>query len=555
MIKFTCPNCGIQMHVPASVQGRPGLCFGCGMPLAVPASSAVTSQMSLSFVRGTEISGRYVIDKLLGKGGMGVVYLAQDKLVNEDVALKFLNPRMLRTQKGQALFINEAQIARRLRHEHIVAVHDVTSTDEGVMYLSMEFLKGQSLRSFLRTKREERKLVEVRLVVSLVSQILAALEYAHRTVIHRDIKPENAMLLPGEVVKVLDFGLAKVVEDEIDPHAVPGKKGRIVGTRAYASPEQLKHHTIDLRTDIYSVGLVFYELLTLRTPLDDPVNVPDVRNDVSPSMLEVLQRSLRMNKEERWPSAGEYRRNLMDAFEESYRANIAPEIITSESVEVSTKDMVFMEGGSFLMGNDDVRVEFPEHEVHVAPFFIDKHPVTVSEYERFLKDANWPEPKFWHGSSFDGPNQPVVGVTWADANAYAAWAGKSLPTEQQWEFSARGKQNRKYPWGNHQPDSVLSNFADSLGMPSTITMYEDGATPEGICDMAGNVYEWTLGYFARYGPETPDAQAKSAAPLKVVRGGCWQSPADDLRCAHRKGLFPESRLTIVGFRCVAGIQE
>ncbi len=479
------------------------------------------------------------------------MYRAHDALIDEELALKFMHPRALRTRRGQELFIKEAQIARRLRHENIVSVHDVSTTPDGVLYLSMELLKGTSLRAYLKKHRQHRRLLEVRLIIDVTLHILKALEYAHDMVVHRDLKPENVMLLPGERVKVLDFGLALAIEEE-QVERKPGerKPRRVVGTAAYASPEQYKHQTIDLRSDLYSVGLVLREMLTLRTPVDEQVSIMEARQDVAPSVIEVLDKAIRREKDRRWQSAREFRKALEYAYQASYSHLESARFTTSDGKEVSTDNMVYMPGGNFLMGSNDVREEAPEFETFVEPFYIDEYPVTVEEYEEFLTATGHQETKYWRDPEFDGPRQPVSGVTLDDALAYAAWAGKQLPTETQWEFSARGRQNRRYPWGSLEPDTTRSNFADYLGMPSIVTMHETGVTPEGVHDMAGNVHEWTLGAYVPYDPKNGGEVTASKEPRRVVRGGSWHSQAAELRTTARKGLFRESQLTTVGFRCV-----
>jgi formylglycine-generating enzyme required for sulfatase activity/tRNA A-37 threonylcarbamoyl transferase component Bud32 len=526
----------------------------------VPDLSNLQQGLDLTFAAGDRIGHRYIIQEDIGKGGMGVVYRAHDTLIDEEVALKFMRPQLLRTQKGQMVFIQEAQIARRLRHDNIVAVHDISWTNEGILYLSMEFLRGQSLRTLLRKHRQERKLIDVRFAVHVISQILEALDYAHRMVVHRDMKPENTIILPGEQVKVLDFGLAKVIDEDVSyPHDGAGKEGsRVTGTFAYASPEQKKHLPVDLRADIYSVGLVFHELLTLRTPIDTPVTVSQVRNDVSPSLLDVLKQAVHPEREGRWPSAREFQLALKRAFEQSYHHITSQVPDVPDGTVASTEDTALLEGGHFLVGCDDVKEESPEFEAQVDPFFMDKYPVTVKQYAAFLKAAGHPEPAFWGDPRYSGPNQPVIGVSWEDANAYAAWAGKKLPTEIQWEFAARGKENRVYPWGNLEPDTTKCNFGDYLSMPSNVTMHDEGKTPDGIFDLAGNVYEWTSNPFlpydrifaARSQVELGNERRSPQTPLRAVRGGCWDSKPAELRCTHRRGMFPETRLASLGFRCV-----
>ncbi|MBX7257503.1 MAG: SUMF1/EgtB/PvdO family nonheme iron enzyme [Candidatus Hydrogenedentes bacterium] len=557
MITVICSSCGLKILVPPTVQGRAGVCFGCGAALVVPRAAQAADELSLAFEVGTRIADRYAIESPLGKGGMGVVYSAWDSLMNERVALKFLNPLLLQTQKGIQLFIHEAQIARRLRHENIVAVHDVAATPEGIMYLSMEFLAGRSLRSVLRHFRSVRRFMDVRLAVDLTAQILNALDYAHRTVIHRDMKPENVMLQPGERVKVLDFGLAKVLDEERhegsgeDKHKQKDKATRVVGTEAYAAPEQLRAGLpIDLRADLYAVGVIFKELLTLRTPLDDPIEVQQARDDVAPSLLEILNKAIKEAPEDRWQSAGDFRRSLLQAYVESYRRTPLAAAASETGRQASTEGMLLMEGGSFLMGNNAVPDEAPQFEAYVEPFYIDVHPVTVGQYREFLEATGHPKPKLWGQRDYGGDDQPVVGVSWDDATAYAQWAGKLLPSEAQWEFVARGKENRRYPWGNNEADSNRANYGDHLNMPSIVGMHEDGATPDGIQDMGGNVYEWTSDWFLPYDPAKREAAAQSGPPKRAVRGGAWNSPVQELRCSARKGLFPETRLPTVGFRCV-----
>ena len=142
--------------VPPAVQGRQSTCFACGGPVRVPvAADQAERPEAVDFEPRTRIADRYIIDTKIGKGGMGVVYHAHDALIDEEVALKFMHPRALKTQRGQQLFIKEAQIARRLRHDNIVSVHDVSTTPDGVLYLSMELLKGTSLRAYLRKHRQE----------------------------------------------------------------------------------------------------------------------------------------------------------------------------------------------------------------------------------------------------------------------------------------------------------------------------------------------------------------------------------------------------------------
>jgi len=538
MITVTCPHCQTRILVPATVQGREGVCFGCGRPLQVPKAPEAAAS-TLQFEPGALISERYRLEEPIGKGGMGVVYRAHDTLVDEPVALKFLNPAKLRNQRSMALFIKEAQIARRLRHDNIVAVHDVSTTREGVPFLTMELVTGPSLRAYLRRRRAQRSLLPIRIAIEIALQILAALEYAHRFVIHRDLKPENVLLLTGERVKVLDFGLALALGEAPAPESAPA--GRVVGTIAYASPEQRLHKELDHRSDLYSLGLILRELLTLRTPAEEIIPVEKCRDDVPAAVRKVLHQALQQSPNDRWQTAAAFRAALQTAFDEAYQAQPAT-TPTGEGAAPNLDGMILLKGGSIVLGNGAATGADPDQATFIEDFYMDAYPVTVGQYREFIDATGHAYPALWGQPNYSGAMQPVIGITWHDATAYAHWAGKTLPTEAQWEYAARGKDARPYPWGHTEPDPTRANYGDNVSMPSIVSMHEDGATPEGIQELAGNVWEWTADPFDT-GPEP--------SPRKAIRGGCWQSPPAELRATYRKGAFPHEAQPTIGFRCVA----
>jgi len=533
-------------------------------PFKTPGKGAAANQPSsgggtqeVDYAKGDRVAGRYVIQESAGRGGMGTVYRAHDALINEDVALKFMRSSLLQTERARNLFLQEAQVARRLRHDKIIAVHDINFTPEGVLYISMEFLEGEPLRDVIRKYRMERRMPEIRYAVRIVDQMLAGLEYAHKYVIHRDIKPENVMVMSNERVKLLDFGLATAAV--FDPPAAPTDAQRatprkIVGTLEYSAPEQRMGQPMDLRADIYAVGLVFRELLTLRSPVEDPWHIEECRRDVAPAVLDVAYKALAADRDNRWQDARSFREALYNAYHSAYK-RVAVQAAQTSGRQGSTKDMVLFAGGSFLMGSNAAREEAPEEEVQVGPFWMDRAPVTVGQYAKYLKETGTTPPKFWGDTDFDGDDQPVVGVSWQEALAYANWAGKTLPTEAQWEFAARGQENRRYPWGNYPPDRNRCNFDGNLGLPTFTMMHEEGATPEGLLDMAGNVYEWTLDPYTPYQYFRRDPKAAEKAPKRAARGGSWESRAEELTCTYRMGFFPGTQLKTLGFRCVIPVQE
>jgi serine/threonine-protein kinase len=212
--------------------------------------------------------------------------------------------------------------------------------------------------------------------------------------------------------------------------------------------------------------------------------------------------------------------------------------------------MVFIRGNSFIMGTDDLRGDYqskPAHVVRVNDFFLDINEVTNEEYQRFVKEKNHPAPPHWKNGQYKpGTSKaPVVNVSWSDARAYAEWAGKRLPTEAEWEYSARGDTGLLYPWGNY-PSSVHANLKESgLKEPAAVGSYPDGVSWCGAKDLAGNVAEWIADDWNPY----PGSRIKSDPRLKIFRGGSFINSKDDLVITNRYFDSPTKKLHHVGFRC------
>ncbi len=213
------------------------------------------------------IAGRYVLEQLLGRGGMGTVYRARDLRGEEPLALKLIHPELLGDPDAGARFVREARIVARLRHPAIVTVRDFGTFGDRGAYLAMELVAGPDLRHVLVSEGR----LEARRALSILATVCGAVEAAHREqVLHGDLKPEN-ILLPGEGVeaKVLDFGFARVFGDRVPaangPTSAAGA-GAVVGTPAYMAPEQLRGGTVDTRTDVFSLGVLAYEMLTGELP-------------------------------------------------------------------------------------------------------------------------------------------------------------------------------------------------------------------------------------------------------------------------------------------------
>ncbi|MBE2286092.1 MAG: serine/threonine protein kinase [Prosthecobacter sp.] len=253
----------------------------------------------------------------LGRGGMGVVYKARQKSLNRLVALKLLAPERADDPQFAARFEKEAQALAALNHPHIVSVFDFGQAS-GFYYLLMEFVDGVNLRQLLQSKRLTPKEA-----LSIVPPVCDALQCAHdHGIVHRDIKPENLLIDKNGVVKIADFGIAKIVErtsEFVQPSpSDPTLESRAtfpLGTPAYAAPEQQNGHA-DHRADIYSLGVVLYEMLTGERP-KDKLEAPSKRVQVDIRIDEIVLRALEKTPELRFATAAEFRTQVEAAIPEN----------------------------------------------------------------------------------------------------------------------------------------------------------------------------------------------------------------------------------------------
>jgi serine/threonine-protein kinase len=229
---------------------------------------------------GKVLGDRYQLLKRIGVGATGTVYLAEHLHLRKKVAVKVLDPAVQqRSPTMGARFLREAQAAARLHDDHVVAVTDFGQTPQGWVFMAMEYLEGENLEML---RQRKRRLSWPR-AKGIVLQMLDALSAAHRLgIVHRDVKPANCFRIKrtgrGDFIKLLDFGIAKVIEDDPDGFAsafASTGTGTILGTAAYIAPEQAEGSEIDHRADLYSVGVILFELLTGRLPFTGktPMNV------------------------------------------------------------------------------------------------------------------------------------------------------------------------------------------------------------------------------------------------------------------------------------------
>lgn len=223
--------------------------------------------------------------------------------------------------------------------------------------------------------------------------------------------------------------------------------------------------------------------------------------------------------------------------------------------------LVHVPSGEYPMGAEDINDwTRPVHRVQLAPFWIARHPVTNEQYARFLAaHAACEAPEFWQDERFNAPEQPVVGVSWEDAEAYGRWVGLALPSEAQWEAAARGAEGRTYPWGDEPPEPRHANFGGRLGATSPVDAHPDGAGPFGTLDQAGNVWEWCADSWSLTAYRQRDEGARNPVTrgdtsMRVLRGGSWVNPGRDLRAAYRDRATARLRFNTQGFRCVLPVE-
>jgi serine/threonine protein kinase len=326
---MVCPNCG-------NVSDDKRICNQCGAELASPLASttsasggaqspATVSPLSDSgALTGMTLDQKYYLESKLGVGGMGTVYRASRLLIGDCAAVKVLHPDQMADPQAVERFRREAQTAARLKHPNVVAVYDFGVSSEGLNYQVMELAEGESLRSLVE---RQGTLAETD-ASEIIRQVCAALDEAHRLgIVHRDIKPENILVqtIPsGLHVKVLDFGIAALRDVKADRLT---RAGAVVGTPHYMSPEHCLGEELDGRSDIYSLGIVLFEMLTSIVPFDSPsptaigvkhVNDPPpppraLNPKISPAVESVALRALEKRRDARPQTAGELARELIMA--------------------------------------------------------------------------------------------------------------------------------------------------------------------------------------------------------------------------------------------------
>ncbi|MDP1607797.1 MAG: bifunctional serine/threonine-protein kinase/formylglycine-generating enzyme family protein [Chlamydiales bacterium] len=607
-----------------------------------------------------EMFGDYVIQKSLGYGSFGEVYLAEHRFIKRPFVLKILPPHLCSDSGFIRRF--EAKVAdiASLDHPHIVKIHNV-SQDEGSYFLVLDpivdsFGDTMHLDRYLSLKGASLSETDIE---QLLLQIASALDYAHDAgVIHGSLKLTNVLVVASEDgVKVLlsDFGLHRLLGEGLSFLRLCELASKVLMSRApssserahdisrsflknfsFLAPEQkaFHEHETDMKVDSYSFGVLAYFLLTKKIPealFESPFQLaPHLQKNwdllvhrclqynphARPQrLLQAMHEYLAAPRSKDLPSSAEGEQSPESIFQLSFEfpregdltkplpsidtpkpllkpqeisrpeyepdpgaifqrdtlvSHYEPKKTEFQQIEPILTDMVIIRGGSYFRGsNEGSRDEMPRHSISLPNFALDVHPVTNEQFVRFLqamggeKDGNNNDIIRLKDSRIkrscgklvieSGYNKhPVVGVTWYGAVAYAKWIGKRLPTEAEWEIGATSaRENSLYPTGS-EIEKVHANFFSS----DTTPVLSYPPTPLGLYDMAGNVYEWCQDWYAYnyYDASLVEPDSPKGPPqgvYRVLRGGCWKSLKDDLRCAHRHRNNPGAVNGTYGFRCAA----
>lgn len=347
--------------------------------------------------------GRYEVLEEIGKGAMGVVYLARDPLIGRLVALKTFrigfSAKDHELQQFRSRFVREAQSAGILSHPNIVTIHDVVDEGaDGTCFIAMEFVKGTNLKQLLQ--RPEPFTNDF--LVGIVAQIAEALDYAHsRGVVHRDIKPANILITPDEKVKITDFGIARLDTSNLT------MEGQLLGTPNYMAPEQILGKEVDHRADIFSLGVVLYEMLTGEAPfvadsvhgilyqvLNHTPPAPSTRNSQSPPLLDlIVAKALAKNLEQRYDNAKDLAQDLRQCRDMLAARAAAPQFTAGTAAPSAGAPRLGIPGTGERTGGLGLSQTFDSHEATMrlaALSSADAEP--MERTQRIVPEAGTPAP-------------------------------------------------------------------------------------------------------------------------------------------------------------------
>ena len=304
-----CPKC--HFDNPADSK----YCKECGTKIA-PAVTETIETPKEELTRGSTLADRYEIIEELGKGGMGRVYRVEDTKLEQEIALKLIKPEIAKDRKTVERFRNELKLARNIRHKNVCGMFDLGEA-EGAYFITMEYVSGQDLKGLIRQTGQ----LALGTAINIAKQVCEGLSEAHKLgIVHRDLKTSNIMIDKEGNARIMDFGIARSLEAK----GITGA-GVMIGTPEYMSPEQVEGKETDQRSDIYSLGVILYEMATGRVPFEGdtpfaigmkhksemPKNPKQLNTQISDELNHVILRCLEKDKQKRYQSAGELRSELI----------------------------------------------------------------------------------------------------------------------------------------------------------------------------------------------------------------------------------------------------
>jgi serine/threonine-protein kinase len=594
-----------------------------------PSEPAVPGGKSPDTLKPGDTVGGYRIEKMIGRGGMAVVYRGTEISSQRVVAVKVLKERFSSSAKALARFDREFLALEALNHPNIVGVLD-KGIDQGVNYFVMEHVNGASFSRLLRHRE-----LAFNTKAQILLHIASALDYAHRRgIVHRDVKPDNVLIDRAGRAKLADFGIAQLTRSHLPSSSITVASS-FMGTADYMAPEQrMDAKTVDHRADIYAFGVTMYEVFTGKLPLGNFPLPSQLNPELSKRMDGIILRALQQDPSDRYQSiaelAADIRREISVSGLSRLKARVAlilqnegwrrlfslrtigtvsllavllygavwffsatgkpspdvqpaeppkkegvepfvPVDSESDAAQKIPKNMILIPAGRFIMGTDsEFDNERPMREVYLDAFYIDKYEVTNAEYKKFVdatghrvpsSNALEAGPFNWHRGTYPPGKEdhPVVLVNWNDARAYARWAGKRLPTAAEWEKAARGTDGRVWPWGNRWEIDRCNIGESFLNSTQPVYAFENGKSPYGCFNMAGNVMEWVADWYSEtYYRSSPNRNPPGPVDgtARVVRGGAWDSNISlYARTAYRNFMPPNERNVSVGFRCAKDVPK
>jgi len=534
--------------------------------------------------------GKYELLQFLG-GGMSHVYRSRDTVIGRQVAVKILTEIGSQDPEARTRFLQEAKLSGTIKHDHIVTVHDY-GEENGRPYIVLEFLEGEDLRDAIQKQHTGDLKNKLRLAL----EIAQALAFVHQNnIVHRDIKPENIFVERTGRAKLMDFGIAK------SQGLALTKTGNSLGTPYYMAPEQVMGTAITPLVDIYSFGMLFYELLSGRKPVvgdtmerlfyvilhEDPPEQALIDAEIPAPIRAVVKKASAKKPEQRYQNFSEII-TLLRSFlaDEPQPAAVsaapapAPKVKAAPLLAVGLVTMTLAAGGwyAFLRPKPVISPALletlvtPAGEMALIPegefqfgkektlttlpaFYMDRTEVSNEAYGKFCAATGHPLPS---GFAEAKPNQPVVNVSMMDAMAFAQWAGKRIPTEHEWEKAARGSDGRDYPWGNVADKSRANVEGKGL---SPVISFEAGAGPNRLLNTTGNAWEW----INKKQQPSAGALANFASQLKpppgadedwyIMKGGAFDQPLENGVLYEWVSVPGRFKAPNIGFRCAKTIEN